>query len=230
MYGSPYSSGLPFALLGSTEQRWFLHTGLQLNESWFYWLSAVAQNGTRAWANDTNRGTAVSEFPDAVSLGDVEGGSVQLCTPASAQAGQPTQLAQTFTATQSGNLQELEIKIEGGTQVLGTDPPDPPVHIHFDFVGNNGVVLNGETVQWDQELPLPLWPQIMANNHAIILDPLAIAVSSGQVVTLVLTHPDGDLNPCLTLRDGANTYTGGQEMRDGVPQPDRDLAFRVTIR
>ena len=140
-----------------------------------------------------------------------------------------TELSQTFTAPQSGALAVLELQVEANaygdalTQL-------PPVTVGIDFLDATGASLGEKALQLRKGQPLPLLTQGNSNRILLIAFGILVSVTAGQVLTLRLTHPPGDPAPCIAIRDGADSYSGGQELRDGVAFPNRDLAFRLTIQ
>jgi hypothetical protein len=229
VYRREDASGTSFGLLGSTNQRWYLDQGVQPGGwQWFYEIHAVAANGTAAVSSGGYALNALSELVEAESLGTSGGASIQLCIPGATKPGGVTQLDQTFSVTQSGTLVALEAQVESPLSIDPASPIDLPVSLRFEVLDANGVSLGSQTAQESPHLPGPLMP-FVRNGGAYIL-PLGIAAVVGQILTLRLTHPAGDRVPCLLIRDSADSYSGGHEVRDGVVAPGRNLAFRTTSR
>jgi len=197
-----------FQAAGSTRQPWFVDVRTSSSGPRFYSVTAVGTNGSVSTTSILSA-APLPEHVAAQSLGDGPASSATAC--------QGGELAQTFTVETAGRLVGIE---------LGTETP---------YTGSFVEVLDANDVRLADANPLS-----SGRGQIAPLDPILPGASSGffdlssSNVNLnvgdrlkIVVHGGG--SPCVSLRDSVDAYAGGEEWRDGVPQPDRDLAFRVLV-
>lgn len=199
-----------FTLVGSTQQSWYVANGLDPATTYVYRISAASSTGAVIDAKlmpvmtSADRGTAEN-------LGDTAAVTyVPLCASHA--------VAQTFTAENAGVLSRLELLVQG-----------PQPSLQADVFDSAGGLLGTISVA---NLPTglattPLLPDVSSASF-MDLSPMGIAVAAGDLLTVQLTNVSDA--GCVILRSTPDTYPGGAEAIDGVPQAGSDLAFRATVR
>jgi hypothetical protein len=192
--------------LGSTRQPWFVDVRTSSSGPRFYSVTAV---GTNVSVSTTSFLSAapVPERVAAQSLGDAPASSATLCPGG--------ELAQTFTVETAGRLVGIELGIEtayAGLVVQVLDTNDVQLAESNPFSSGPGQI-----APLDPFVPTGSGFDFSSSNVNLnVGDRLKFAVRWGG-------------SPCMSLRATGDAYGGGEEWRDGVAQPDRDLAFRVLV-
>lgn len=205
--------GVTPALIGSTQQPWFLDAPLPPSTFFIYSIRAVdAKGNSIAWTDQPFVKTRPERL-DAENLGDGPAAGVLVCPAGAARDGAAALLGQSFIVRTKGTLAVLELAPESGNAL-----------VHVDVLDASRKLLGSGSANLASSPPAPL-RRGAPGTATIDLLAAGIAVVPGDALNLQISA-----SACIVLRDTDDQYPAGNESRDGIANPQRDLAFRTLVR